>query len=168
MHEAIQLKQQPIFYCNRANIYEQLSRWIEMQQDQIRQQITATQLTDNAMIALGDYALEQGYADIASLTGIGVSKQMPNQAQKSGCYQQLIHGDIVHNLTPSGDINLIMAADILIYLGGLSTLFSNAYQTLSEEAGFTHGLSNECSLHLEKNKPVAGEIYLLQKPGRTP
>lgn len=366
INDAIQLKPQPLFYCNRANIFEQLSRWPEMQQDlitaislspditteaytslavakrhlrefttalqlleqnsdhtdqdwlnewallhginqqleNVKQYIHGVQLSDDALIALGDYALEQshpeialslylmvqdllaqrglsdhpllthqlnalkgtsslqaprGYveslfdscagqfeerlvrqlhyrlpermveqllpflpqrslsvidlgcgtgllgkalsphANIASMTGIDLSEQMIKQASKSGCYQHLIHGDIVDKLTPFGDTDLIMAADVLIYLGDLCALFSHSYQALStgglfifsiercEEAwkltpsgryqhspdyikrlsddmGFIHYLSNECQLRLEKNKPVAGEIYILQKP----
>jgi predicted TPR repeat methyltransferase/Tfp pilus assembly protein PilF len=42
--KAIELKQQqPLFYCNRANIYEQLSRWSDMKHDLL----TALSLTSN-------------------------------------------------------------------------------------------------------------------------
>ncbi|SFG08022.1 methyltransferase domain-containing protein [Neptunomonas qingdaonensis] len=365
INDAIQLKPQPLFYCNRANIFEQLSRWPEMQQDlitaislspditteaytslavakrhlrefttalelleqnsdhtdqdwlnewallhginqqleNVQQYIHSVQLSDDALIALGDYALEQSHPDIAhalylmvqdlfaqkslsdhpvlthqlnalkgtsslqapreyveslfdscaeqfeerlvkqlhyrlpermveqllpllprrslnaidlgcgtgllgkalsphaniaSLTGIDLSEKMLKQASKSGCYQHLIHGDIVDKLTPSGEADLIMAADVLIYLGDLCALFSNSYQALSagglftfsierceeawkltpsgryqhspdyikrlsEEMGFIHHLSSECQLRLEKNKPVTGDIYILQK-----
>lgn len=292
INDAIQLKPQPLFYCNRANIFEQLSRWPDMQQDltialtlspgiteayislavakrhlkdftgalellernavhtdqdwlnewallngikqqldNVKQHIHGVQLSDDSIIALGDYALEQNHPDIAyalyliaqerlpghpvlthqlnalqgiasrqapreyveslfdscaeqfeerlvqrlqyrlpermieqllpfladgainiidlgcgtgllgkalsphahiaTLTGIDLSEQMLKQAQKSGCYHQLIHGDIVHHLTSSDDTDLIMAADVLIYLGDLSILFSHCYRALA-------------------------------------
>lgn len=372
INEAIQLKQQPLFYCNRANIFERLSRWTEMQQDlvtvlslspdileaytslavamrhlhdhtaalelleqhsdienqdwlnewallsginhqlnNVRQHITATQLSDDAIIALGDYALEQNYSEIAhalyliaqehlnehpilqhqlnalqgitslqapreyveslfdscaeqfeerlvtqlqyqlpeqiieklqtfipdvpinatdlgcgtgllgkalsrhasltSLTGIDLSSQMLKQAEKSGLYHQLIHGDIIECLKPSADTDLILAADVLIYLGDLSSLFSHAFDALKQgglfafstescanidiknndikrneaswllatsgryqhSADYIHSLTEkcnftllhrtECHLRLEKNQPVEGMIYILQK-----
>ena len=303
INEAIKLKQQPLFYCNRANLFEQLSRWSDMRQDllttlslspditdayislavanrhldnhsearkvltlhtditdqdwlnewtllsainqqldNIRELLNTMQLSDDAMIALGDYALEQNYPDVAemlylmiqeylpnhpvlehqlnalqgvsssqapreyveslfdncatqfedrlihklhyrlpdqlieqaypflpskalqvidlgcgtgllgkalsshalmtSLTGIDLSAQMLEQASKTHLYHHLIHGDIVQNLVPSNNIDLIMAADVLIYLGDLFPLFNSAFHALTSEGLFIFSI--EC------------------------
>jgi predicted TPR repeat methyltransferase len=359
INQAITLKQQPLFYCNRANVYEQLSRWSEMQEDltiaislspnipeayislavakrhlndthsalslleqnpeyeeqdwlnewallssinhridNVEKQVFTLNLSDEAMISLGDYALEQNYPEAArtlylliqkklpehpilnhqlnalqgisstqapreyveslfnscadqfedrlvnqlqytlpeqlveqlysclpnvalsaidlgcgtgllgkalasrtsihSLTGVDLSEEMLEHARKTKLYHHLIHDDILHSLQSTHDIDLIMAADVLIYLGELASLFKQANQTLKtgglfafsiescenewrldksgryqhspeyiqlllNEHGFSLIKAATCNLRLEKEQPVAGEMFILKK-----
>ena len=361
INQAISLKKQPLFYCNRANVFEQLSRWSEMQEDltiaislspnipeayislavakrhlndahsalslleqnpeyeeqdwlnewallssinhridHVEQQIFTLNLSDDALISLGDYALEQNYpeaartlylliqkklpehpilthqlnalqgisstqapreyieslfnscadqfedrlinqlqytlpeqlieqlhsclpntaisaidlgcgtgllgkalasrAPIDSLTGVDLSEEMLEHARKTKLYQHLIHDDILNSLQSIHNTDLIMAADVLIYLGELTSLFKHANKALKngglfafsiescendwrlDQSGryqhsleYIHSLLNEhvfsfvhsatCDLRLEKNQPVAGEIFILKKHG---
>jgi predicted TPR repeat methyltransferase len=361
INHALDLKQQPLFYCNRANIFEQLSRWSEMQTDlmiaislspsipeayislalakrhlndsvtalelleqgpeyteqdwlnewallsginnrmgNVEEQLSILNLSDDAMISLGDYALEQNHpkiahalylliqkkspdhpvlnhqlnalqgtpstqapreyveslfnscadqfedrlvnqlhytlpeqlvkqlsdclpntaisvidlgcgtgllgkalsskASISSLTGVDVSEVMLEHAAKTKLYHHLIHDDVQSSLQATKNVDLIMAADVLIYIGELTSLFRHASHALKNNglfafstescrtswqldqsgryqhsADYIHTLLNEnnfslvhsavCELRLEKNKPVAGEIFILKKHG---
>ncbi|WP_028471354.1 methyltransferase [Neptunomonas japonica] len=361
INQALNLKQQALFYCNRANIFEQLSRWSEMQKDlmiaisispnipeayislalakrhlgdsntalelleqcpeyteqdwlnewallsginnridKVEEQLSILNLSDDAMISLGDYALEQNYPEIAqalyllmqkkrpnhaalnhqlnalqgisstqapreyieslfnscadqfedrlvnqllytlpeqmvkqlagflpntaisvvdlgcgtgllgkalsskasisSLTGVDVSKVMLEHAGKTKLYHQLIHDDVLSNLQATKNTDLIMAGDVLIYIGELTSLFKYVSHALKDNgifafsvescsthwrldksgryqhsANYIHSLLNKnnlslehstiCDLRLEKNQPVAGEIFILKKHG---
>ncbi len=62
-----------------------------------------------------------------SLIGVDLSAKMVAEAEKRGCYDQLIVGDVVaclHNLTEP--VDLLLAADVLTYLGDLEPLFQAA------------------------------------------
>ena len=295
--QAISLRKQPLFYCNRANIFEQLSRWSEMHEDlttaltyspnildaiislavakrhlndpttalalleshpeyhdqewlnewallsslnnhleNVEKQLSALSLSDSAMINLGDYALEQNHPDIAqklyllvksrlpnnpilnhqlnalqgissaqapreyveslfnscadkfdnrlvnqlqytlpeqlieslhlflpstaisaidlgcgtgllgralsakaliaTLTGVDVSEAMLEQAMHTKLYHHLIHDDIVTSLQEAKGTDLIMAADVLIYLGELDILFNCVSHALKKDGLF--------------------------------
>lgn len=57
------------------------------------------------------------------LLGVDLSKAMLNQAQKKQCYNQLMQGEILEALARCIDNDLVMAGDVLPYLGDLQPLF---------------------------------------------
>lgn len=305
INQALGLKQQAIFYCNRANIFEQLSRWSKMQEDlisaisidpnipeayislalakrhlndsvtalelleqspeyteqdwlnewallnginnridKVGEQLSVLSLSDDAMISLGDYALEQNYPDIAralyllmlkkcpnhatlnhqlnalqgipstqapleyvkslfnscadqfedrlvnqlqytlpdllvtqlsdflpttaisvvdlgcgtgllgkalsskvsisSLTGVDISEAMLEHAGKKKLYHQLVHDDVLSSLQATKNTDLIMAADVLIYIGELNSLFNHASHALKDNGIFAFSIES-CS-----------------------
>ncbi len=67
-------------------------------------------------------------AEYASfLTGVDLSAKMVEEAEKKGCYDELIVGDVVEYLNHlSEPVDLLLAADVLTYLGDLDPLFKAA------------------------------------------
>lgn len=62
-----------------------------------------------------------------SLIGVNLSEKMVVEADKKGCYDQLLVGDVVdclHNLNEP--VDLLLAADVLTYCGDLEPLFGAA------------------------------------------
>ncbi|HHB77143.1 MAG TPA: tetratricopeptide repeat protein [Desulfobulbus sp.] len=63
----------------------------------------------------------------ACLIGVDLSENMVVQAEKKGCYHQLVVGDVVDFLKKMKEpIDLLLAADVLTYLGALEPLFQAA------------------------------------------
>lgn len=139
-----------------------------------------------------------GYA--ASLVGVDLSGNMVREAEKKGCYDELVVGDVVaflHRLSDPAD--LLLAADVLTYLGDLEPLFlaaSGALQPgglfcfstergdgegwqlrvtgryghgrgyireLARKTGFQTLTSREADIRRERDRWIAGELYLLEK-----
>lgn len=98
------------------------------------------------------------FSDLAAhLTGVDVSENMIQIAKQRGGYDKLIVDDAIHYLsTQHQRFDLIIAADVLVYMGDLTHLFTLVKQALRPNGIFC--FSNE-SLH--ENKP-----YMLQKTGR--
>ncbi len=65
-----------------------------------------------------------GYVE--HLVGVDLSPRMVELARASGVYDELIEGDIIDYLSgrEAASCELVMAADVLIYLGDLSALFA--------------------------------------------
>jgi len=73
----------------------------------------------------------------ASLTGIDLSQKMLDQAAKRNLYDQLICADITDFLQrATRKIDLIVAADVLVYLGDLQSIFYAAKTALTERGLF--------------------------------
>ncbi len=61
------------------------------------------------------------------LSGVDLSAKMVAQADKKGCYDQLIVGDVVDFLNNMDEpVDLLLAADVFTYLGDLDPLFQAA------------------------------------------
>jgi predicted TPR repeat methyltransferase len=59
------------------------------------------------------------------LTGVDLSANMLDKAQETGLYNELAQGDIVEFLGRSSDIyDLVVAADVFIYVGALDDVFA--------------------------------------------
>ncbi len=74
------------------------------------------------------------FCDVAaSLIGIDLSPAMLAQAEARGFYTRLIEGEAVATLAdlPAGSIDLIVAADVLVYLGDLSDFHRQAARVLA-------------------------------------
>ena len=67
-------------------------------------------------------------AEYASyLTGVDLSPKMVGEAEKKGCYDELIVGDVVEYLIGlSEPVDLLLAADVFTYIGDLDPLFQAA------------------------------------------
>lgn len=64
-------------------------------------------------------------------TGVDLSVKMLNKAEEKNIYNQLILGDVIHELSQrEGKIDLITAADVIIYLGALEPFFAASFQKL--------------------------------------
>lgn len=61
------------------------------------------------------------------LCGVDLSEKMLEQAKKRGLYDELICGELVATLAPrSAAYDVLLAADVLVYLGDLEPLFRTA------------------------------------------
>lgn len=92
------------------------------------------------------------------LVGVDLSTRMLDQAEKKNVYHELIEGDAIAYLeqTTSGTLSALVAADMLIYVGDLQSLFMQASRCLSR-----HGL-----LVLSTEKLSGPQDYQLKKTGR--
>ncbi len=60
----------------------------------------------------------------AHLIGVDLSENMVVQAEKKGCYDQLVVGDVIDAIYALDEpVDLLLAADVLTYLGDLKPLF---------------------------------------------
>jgi predicted TPR repeat methyltransferase len=75
------------------------------------------------------------FQDLArSLTGVDLSPRMLEKARATGAYTALVEGDIVN--LPSvldGPFDIIVAADVLVYLGDLEALFASTRRRLAPD-----------------------------------
>jgi predicted TPR repeat methyltransferase/uncharacterized coiled-coil protein SlyX len=66
------------------------------------------------------------------LVGVDLSRRMLAKATERALYDELVQADIVQHLSTSADsVDLIVAADVLVYLGDLGPLFSAAQRALN-------------------------------------
>ncbi len=77
-----------------------------------------------------------------ALAGVDLSRKMMDQAARRGVYDQLIQADITEHLrTTSQRHDLVVSADVFIYIGDLAPVFSAVRATL--HAGGVFGFSVE-------------------------
>lgn len=66
-----------------------------------------------------------------SLTGLDVSEKMLAEARSKQIYDTLVAGEIVAHLAQQGErFDVIVAADVFIYIGELSAVFRDAHRAL--------------------------------------
>ncbi len=71
------------------------------------------------------------------LIGVDLSAKMVREAEKKGCYDELAVGEVVDFLRQQSEpADLLLAADVLTYLGDLEPLFQAAFATLQPGALF--------------------------------
>jgi predicted TPR repeat methyltransferase len=77
-------------------------------------------------------------ANVDHFVGIDLSEQMIVHAQKSGYYSEARCADILDYLTqsPSASFNLLIAADVLVYVGSFSDIFNEAKRVLATNGLF--------------------------------
>ncbi|MES2038269.1 MAG: tetratricopeptide repeat protein [Pseudomonadota bacterium] len=81
-------------------------------------------------------------ANASKLTGLDLSEKMLNQARKTGLYDELHCAEISDWLQlQDQDFDLIMAADVFVYIGDLNQVFSAASRVT--QAGAVLGFSVE-------------------------
>jgi predicted TPR repeat methyltransferase len=69
---------------------------------------------------------------VGALHGVDLSAGMLEQARRLGVYDRLDHGDVVRHLaaTPEHQHDLVIAADVFVYLGDLSAVFAATRRVL--------------------------------------
>lgn len=72
-----------------------------------------------------------------SVEGVDLSSAMVVQARASGAYQRVVHGDLLAFLRESTEpVDLVMAADVFIYVGALDAVFEAVRDRLQPGACF--------------------------------
>lgn len=67
-----------------------------------------------------------------AIDGVDLAEAMVRRAQASGLYQRVLRADVVEGLTESAaPLDLIVAADVFIYVGPLDAVFAAASRRLS-------------------------------------
>jgi predicted TPR repeat methyltransferase len=67
-----------------------------------------------------------------AIDGVDVSAAMVQRAQASGAYRRVLHGGLLELLNEAGEpADLVIAADVFIYVGALDAVFAAATQRLA-------------------------------------
>ena len=87
------------------------------------------------------------FAPLASrLIGVDISSRMIEHANRRGLYHELVVGDLVVDLSHRLDaIDLLLAVDVLNYLGDLAPLFTAAARALRSGALFAFTIESDCA-----------------------
>lgn len=76
-------------------------------------------------------------AQAGAVDGVDLSSAMVTQAQASGAYRRVVHGDLLAFLRESTEpVDLVMAADVFIYVGALDAVFEAVRSRLQPGACF--------------------------------
>jgi predicted TPR repeat methyltransferase len=68
----------------------------------------------------------------SAVDGVDVSAAMVQRAQASGAYRRVLHGGLLELLNEAGEpADLVVAADVFIYVGALDAVFAAATQRLA-------------------------------------
>lgn len=71
------------------------------------------------------------------LTGVDVSSQMLERARALERYDQLVHGDLIEHLRAATDrYDLVVAADVFIYVGALEDVFAGVRRVIEDGGVF--------------------------------
>jgi len=87
------------------------------------------------------------------ITGLDLSDQMLQLAAKKNCYSQLIQGDLLEAQLPVGQADLIVAADVLIYIGDLEPVFERVSYWLESDGIFALTIEQQ----LDRTEPLLSE-----------
>ncbi|MGR4871283.1 tetratricopeptide repeat protein [Variovorax sp. LARHSF232] len=75
------------------------------------------------------------------MAGVDLSSQMLAKAQATGCYEQLVHGDIDGFLRSNTDRHdLVVAGDVFIYIGDLESIFTSVGRAVPSDGMFCFSL----------------------------
>ena len=78
-----------------------------------------------------------------SIVGIDLSEKMLAKAKADGNYTELLHGDIVDKMSElSKKFELIVAADVFVYVGGLTEVFDACKVKLTNKGLFIFSVEN--------------------------
>ncbi|MCU0763701.1 MAG: methyltransferase domain-containing protein [Hydrogenophaga sp.] len=92
-----------------------------------------------------------------AVDGVDLSGAMVEQARASGVYRRVDQGDLLPFLTASTEpAQLVMAADVFIYVGALEAVFAAVRQRLAPGGCF--------AFSVEKGSPAQGEQDLMLLP----
>jgi predicted TPR repeat methyltransferase len=92
------------------------------------------------------------------LIGVDLARRMIEKATAKGVYDELMVGGLEEALRGRGDIDLILAGDVLGYVGELSALFKTAAAAMRQGGYF--------AFSIEKPTEEEGEGYVLRKTRR--
>lgn len=126
--------------------------------DELRSAIRTDTALDILDIGCGTGLCAESLRSITNtIVGIDLSRNMLAKAEKRGAYKELLHGDIVEVMNKLDDkYDLVVAADVFIYVGNLSKAFQSCNSTLREAGLFA--FSVELSDHQDG--------YMLRATGR--
>ena len=80
-------------------------------------------------------------AHASTLVGVDLAQSMLDEAEKKACYTQLHCDDLVNYLKQShAHFDLILAADVFVYMGDLNTIFNEVSQKLAPEGLFAFSI----------------------------
>jgi predicted TPR repeat methyltransferase len=87
----------------------------------------------------------QAFSDITDyLAGIDISQKMLEEARKKEIYDDLILGELCEQLQQlPGLYNLFIAADVMVYIGNLETLFTAVSSKAQPEAYFIFSVESQ-------------------------
>ena len=90
---------------------------------------------------------------VQELIGVDLSEKMLEVAKHKGIYHRLIHADIQTALTSFHDIHLILATDVLMYVGDLDPIFEKVKAALKANGffAFTVEKTTRAPYVLQKN-----------------
>lgn len=102
---------------------------------------------------------------VDTIDGIDISSEMLEQAEKLGIYRELLHEDLAEFLARTqGRADLVIAADVLIYVGELSSIFQSIGRILEPGGLFAFTVeltTNDKDCHLLPSLRYAhSESYL--------
>ena len=80
-----------------------------------------------------------------AMDGVDLSSAMLKRAKERGVYDVLTRAEIVQHVRtlPSASVELVVAADVLVYIGDLALLFSEAARVLAEGGLFAFTAQSE-------------------------
>jgi predicted TPR repeat methyltransferase len=84
------------------------------------------------------------------LSGVDLSGKMLDKAQETGLYDELRQGDIVEFLARAGETyDLVVAADVFVYVGALDEVFSHAAKRIAAGGRFAFTVEESLGAELE-------------------
>jgi len=90
-------------------------------------------------LGCGTGLMGQAIADVcASLVGVDLSPRMLDKAAKTGLYAELQEGELASFLKTraDGEADLVVAADVFVYMASLDETFREAYRVLKRQGLF--------------------------------
>jgi len=73
----------------------------------------------------------------SAIDGVDLSNQMLDKARAAGLYRGLHHGDVAEHLHTTGQTyDLVVAADVFVYVGALESVFTGAARVLGPDGCF--------------------------------
>jgi predicted TPR repeat methyltransferase len=100
-----------------------------------------------------------------SIEGVDLSPRMLERARRARLYTRLVEGDLVSFLAeePDGSADLVIAADVFVYMAGLQDVFREAHRVLTRDGlfAFTVQAHDGEGIVLGEDKRYAhGEAYI--------
>lgn len=101
----------------------------------------------------------------ARVTGVDLSQNMLDRAAESGSYAALLHQDLATFLATTPErFDLVVAADVLIYLGALEAVFAGAARVIPEGGAFCFSVEDAAGAGVPSQ--ADGANYVLQSSMR--
>ena len=91
-----------------------------------------------------------------AIDGVDLSNQMLDKARAGGLYRELWHADVVAQLQQSADrYDLVLAADVFVYVGGLQAVFAGVAAALQSGGVFLFSVEEADAGHSLQLRPSA-------------
>lgn len=99
------------------------------------------------------------------LTGVDVSPNMVQQAEKKGIYNDLMIGDLNNIFDSQADMDVVIAGDVFTYIGDLHEIFTKTYDVLKPNGifAFTVEKTNEDDYVLQRTIRYAHNKKYIEK-----